>query len=129
MVPIVGWLLCCLFTVVTVFEICWDTWQRVKQQIIQDRTSNNKNLLPYWPTWSWLRMNIQYILCLINIWISITMYHLNVFWIPWSIFLIFLLFDIQIMSVKTNATYLVEDTSFHCLYINYNHKKLPTYSG
>ena len=105
MIPVQGWILIALFTIITIFLVYWDTSRRYKQQIEQNK--NPKNAEPYFPTWSWARMNTQYILCLINIWISITMYHLKVFSIFLSIFLILLFLDMQFMSYRTNATYLV----------------------
>ena len=105
MVPVQGWILCVVCTIITIFEIWWDTSRRYKQQSQENK--NRKNESPYFPTWSWLRMNTQYILCLINIWISITIYQFqNVFWILFSIVFNLLFWDQHFMLIRTNATYL-----------------------
>eukprot|EP01083_Nonionella_stella_P221210 790553_1 len=104
MVSVFGWIMISVSVIITMFEVYWDTSRRVYQQIEQNK--KNRNALPYFPSGAWMRMNTQYILCFVNVVVSIVLYHLDIFWIFLSVFLILLLLDIQFMAVKTNASYL-----------------------
>ena len=106
MVPVTGWIIGCVCTILTLLEVYWDTSRKVYQQIDQNKTDPARQKMPYFPSWSWARNILQYILCLLNIWISITAYDTFYFSLFFSISAVVLFMDMQLYHVKGNATYL-----------------------
>ena len=107
MVPLFGWIFVCICTALTAFEIYWDSSRRIYQQIEQDNSDSARRQQRFFPTWSWVRMDSQYLLCLLNIWISIITYGTKYFWVFISISVIILFLDMQLKCVKSNAIYMV----------------------
>merc|ERR1712228_186225 len=105
-VPLAGWIIASICSVITAIELYWDTSRRIHQEIERKRSDSTRQQLPFFPTCSWVRMNTQYLLCLLNIWISITTYYLKYFWILLSVSAIALFMIMQLKSVKSNALYL-----------------------
>ena len=107
MVPNFGWIVVSLCTTLTAIEVYWDASRRIYQQIDQNKTDPVRQKDPFLPSWSWARMCSQILLCLLNIWISITAYHTKHFWALLSISVIALFMIMQLKKVKSNALYLV----------------------